>query len=104
MKKLMLVAVVSILIIGSAFKVIENNRGIGRVQKTTGKDVYIFSEPIQPYDVVFEIKATVVKLVGCPDIQEIVDAVVKKGLKDGKEFDGVVIGSGRRDIAIKYKD
>lgn len=80
-----------------------NNNGTGQVQKITGKYVFIYAEPTQPYDVVFEVKSVMVPLMSCPSISDMAAAVVKKALKEDKEFDAVVIGAGKRDIAIKFK-
>lgn len=106
MKKLLLIAIAVLFFTAFTFKGDDDKRGLGRVQKITGKDVYIHCEPEHPYDVVFEVKVVPFGMT-CPSIADMADMVVRKALKisdkEDKPFDAVVIGSGKKDIAIKYK-
>jgi hypothetical protein len=95
----------------SAFKMArpsEQEKSIGTVRKMTGKYVFIFTEPAQPYEVAFEVKATVMNFLTCPTISEMANAVVSTALIQSKKenipFDAVVIGDGRKDIGIKFKE
>ena len=84
------------------------DKSLGRVQKMSGKLVFMYSEPVNEYDVAFEIKSPGIvwsNPEATPD--GIADFVVKRAMKiskeENKEFDGVVIGSGKIDIAVKFK-
>ncbi|HLO59231.1 MAG TPA: hypothetical protein VK179_10845 [Bacteroidales bacterium] len=83
----------------------DKDLSLSRVQKMSGKYVFINSEPINEYEVAFEIKGFTLGHFDTPD--EISNFVVKNALKisgkDHKDFDGVIIGSGKVDIAIKFK-
>jgi len=86
----------------------DKDNSLGRVQKMTGKYVFMYCEPTNDYDVAFEIKSPAV-VWKSPDATPdgIANFVVKRAMKiseeDNKDFDGVVIGSGKIDIAIKFK-
>ena len=86
----------------------DKDKSLGRVQKMTGKYVFMYCEPTNDYDIAFEIKSPGV-VWSAPDATPdgIANFVVKRAMKiskeDNKEFDGVVIGSGKIDIAIKFK-
>jgi hypothetical protein len=86
-------------------KIQDKDLSLARAQKMSGKYVYLFSEPLNDYDVAFEIKGFTLGNFDTPD--EIANFVVKNALKisskEHKDFDGVVIGSGKVDIAIKFK-
>lgn len=85
------------------------------VQSVNGKDIYLLSEPTRPYDVVFEYNDTYV-FIGRPTINDYVNfsvkSAIKKGEKDSKQFDAILINpnktysaiEGKKDKAIKYKD
>lgn len=82
------------------------DKGLARVEKKTGKYIFLECEPVQEYDVAFEIKVT---LFAVPEnVQAWVEPVLKKALKisekEHKEFDAIVMKTGQRsDIAIKFK-
>jgi hypothetical protein len=83
----------------------EKDLSLARVQKMSGKYVFLSCEPLNDYDVAFEIKGFTLGHFDTPD--EMANFVVKNALKisskEHKEFDGVVVGSGKVDIAIKFK-
>ena len=85
-----------------------DDMSLGRAQKMSGKYVFMYSEPANEYEVAFEVKSPGIVWSGpeaTPD--GIADFVVKRAIKiskeENKDFDGVVIGSGKIDIAIKFK-
>lgn len=83
----------------------EKDLSMARTQKMSGKYVFLECEPINEYVVAFEIKGFTMGHFNSPN--EISNFVVKNALRIGKkqniEFDAVVIGSGKADIAIKFK-
>jgi len=83
----------------------EKDLSLARVQKMSGKYVFLSCEPVNDYDIAFEIKGFTIGQFASPD--EIANFVIKNALrvvkKENKEFDGVVIGSGKVDIAITFK-
>jgi hypothetical protein len=86
----------------------EKDNALSRVQKMSGKHVFMYSEPINEYDVAFEVKSPGIAW-SSPEATPdgIANFVIKKAMKiskeQNKEFDGVIIGSGKIDIAIKFK-
>jgi hypothetical protein len=83
----------------------EKDLSLARAQKMSGKYVFLKCEPVNDYDVAFEIKGFTLGNFDTPD--EIANFVIKNALKisakENKDFDGVVIGNGKVDIAIKFK-
>lgn len=81
----------------------EKDCSLARVSKASGKWVFIRCEPACDYDVAFEVSPR-----GNENTPEgianlIVTDALKVGKKKGLDFDAVVIGSGKKDIAIKFK-
>jgi hypothetical protein len=85
----------------------EHDKSLARVQKMSAKYVFINSEPIADYDVVFEIKSGVTWSAPEATPNGIANFVIKRAFKiseaEKKDFDGVIIGSGKIDVAIKFK-
>jgi hypothetical protein len=83
----------------------EKDLSLGHVQKMSGKLVFLNCEPVNNYDIAFEIKVISLGSFKSPD--DIANSVVKNALKtskkDNMEFDAVIVGSGRIDVAIKFK-
>ncbi len=83
----------------------EKDLSLARVQKMSGKLVFLSCEPVSSYDVAFEIRGVTLSTMKTPN--EMANFVVKNALRiskrDSIEFDGVVIGSGKVDIAITFK-
>lgn len=88
----------------------EKDLSLARVQRVSGKLVFIRCEPVNAYNVVMEVEPF--NWGGSKDTPEkIADFVVTRCLKKAKgnkkkadiDFDAVVIGSTRKDIAIKFK-
>lgn len=83
------------------------DNAIARVRKNEGKLVFIECEPIGNYDIAGKYNISGVGqqlLLGtCPTHQEKVDKLIKKAGKDKLEFDGVMYGSSKNDLVIKFK-
>lgn len=81
----------------------EKDYSLARVTKVTGKFVFMRCEPINNYDVVFDVNPWG----SAKNPEEIANLIVTDALKVGKkkglDFDAVVIGSTKKDIAIKFK-
>ncbi|MBW8050773.1 MAG: hypothetical protein FVQ77_10655 [Cytophagales bacterium] len=100
-----------ILLVGAtfflAFSSVQDSKdkSLARVQKMSGKYVFINAEPVQEYDVTFELK---IVAMGFDSPDDMSSKVMKKALKIAEkkniDFDGVVLGSGKIDVAIKFKD
>lgn len=83
--------------------VIEKDFSLARVSKVSGKWVFMRCEPIQDYDVVFDVAPWGSGKTPEDIANLIVTDAIKVGKKKKIEFDAVVIGSTKRDIAIKFK-
>ena len=78
---------------------------LARVSKMSGKYVFMQSEPINDYDVVYELKGVAFSDFESPT--EIADFVLKRARKmedkEQKPYDAVIVGSNKVDLAIKFK-
>ena len=74
-----------------------------KAQMVDGIYVFINSVPSQPYETAFQIETKVAGGFGCPSINDLAKAVVKSARKNGLPFDAVILGSGKIDLAIKFK-
>lgn len=83
------------------------DNAIARVKKNEGKLVFIECEPVVNYDIIGKYSVSGVGqqlLLGtCPSHQEKIDKIIKKATKEKLSFDGVVYGSSKNDVAIKFK-
>lgn len=79
---------------------------MGRVTRMSGKYIFINCEPVNDYEVVYEVKT--VLLGGVTSTNAMVDAVMvnakKMEKKDPKPYDALIIGSNKYDLAVKFKD
>ena len=103
-KKLLIPVIIFSIFFSFAFVNSEKDLSLGRVSKMTGKYVFFYSEPTNEYDVAFDVTAVAF---GSKSISEMGDLVVRTALrkseKENKPFDAVIIGGGKKDIAIKFK-
>jgi len=88
-----------------------DDKGLGRVQKIAGKEVYVLSEPVRDYDVIETLTTNLsTALMGKPDpINKQLEEVIQRGLKrvdKGKiqPFDAAVTSDGENITLIKFKD
>lgn len=111
MKKLFRI-ILPILIIGSAFLFMVGfkpgdppEKHLAKVTDVRGKPVFVNSTPVAPYDVAFEIKIKVTKAGGfaCPSVLDMANALVKHADKEGLPYDAIIMGSGKIDLAIRFK-
>lgn len=89
------------------------SRGIGRVKKINGLDVYVLSEPLLDYQNVVQrsggakmksfITGGVVNNSIEDDVEQFVRRLQKEAEADGKTIDAVVYSGGKNAIGIKYK-
>lgn len=88
----------------------QDNKGLGRVQKILGKEVYVLCEPLREYDIVDKKTTSVTSnLVGRQTIQKQMQEVINRQLKDlekgkSKDFDAVLTDDGDVVVMIKFKD
>jgi ribosomal protein L25 (general stress protein Ctc) len=111
MKKTILVM---LLVSITALAFSQDKNGIARVNRIDGVDVYFMSEPLNEYEVVFDVgtglKASSMLTGGLVNegVSEKASQFVKKAIKEAKqekyEFDAIVYSSGKKVIAVKFKD
>ena len=79
---------------------------VGRAAQLQGKYVFYYAQPMAAYDVAFTFASTPT-FNGCPNVAELADACLKSALMEAgaqnRSFDAIIIGTGSRDIAIKFK-
>jgi hypothetical protein len=110
MNKLLALAV---LVIVTTTAQAQDGKGLARVQRIDGVEAYFMSEPINDYDVVFDVttglKATSVITGGLINegvsekASQYVKRAIKEAKKDGHEFDAIIYSSGKRIVAVKFK-
>lgn len=108
MKKLFTLLVsVSLLICG--FRV-EDEKGLARVNKVQGVEVYVLSEPLRDYEVISDVGtglSTTSAVTGGLVNESIADKIsnfVRKAMKQNSRIDAVVYSSGKRIVGIRFKD
>ncbi|MBE7443699.1 MAG: hypothetical protein HS119_14725 [Flavobacteriales bacterium] len=83
------------------------DNAIARVKKNEGKLVFVQCEPLANYDIAGKYNISGVgqqiMLGSCPTHQQKIDKLIKKAGKDKLDFDGVMYGSSKNDLAIKFK-
>jgi hypothetical protein len=92
----------------------QDQKGIARVNRIDGVDVYFMNEPLNNYEVVFDvssgIKASSILTGGLVNegVSEKASQFVNRAIKIAKEekyqFDAIIYSSGKKIIAVKYKD
>ena len=92
----------------------QDQKGLARVNRIDGVDVYFMNEPLNDYEVVFDVstglKATSLITGGLINegVSEKAAQYVKKAIKEAKkdnhEFDAIIYSSGKKVIAVKFKD
>jgi hypothetical protein len=80
---------------------------IARVKKQEGKLVFVQCEPLMNYEIagkfnIFGVGQQVL-LGTCPTHQQKIDKLLQKASKDRLDFDGVIYGSTKNDLVIKFK-
>jgi hypothetical protein len=82
------------------------DNAICRVKRNEGKYVFIECEPLTDYEIEGKYNISGVGqqiIIGtCPSHQEKVDKLLKKASKDNLDFDGVMYGSSKNDLVIKF--
>jgi ribosomal protein L25 (general stress protein Ctc) len=92
----------------------QDQKNLAKVQKINGIEVYVLSEPLRDYDVVFggdnKIQWTSFLTAGLVNesienkLSKFVKAVQEKSEEDGTEFDAVVYTDGKNVSAIKFTE
>lgn len=79
----------------------EKDYSLSRAQRISGKLVFMNSEPLQEYEVVFQVKPF---YMGSPETpHELAEPVVKKAINERQDFDAIIMNVGKRHIAVKFK-
>lgn len=82
------------------------DKSLARVQKVSGKYVFLNCEPLNEYEVIYEVKAVPLSTSSVSSTDKISNFVLNKALKmkkkQGKDFDALIIGTSKFDLAIKF--
>jgi hypothetical protein len=107
---LMLIMLVFTAIIAFGTSSNQDNKGLARVQKILGKEVYVLCEPLREYEIVDK-KTTLLSstLAGRQTIQKQMQEVINRQLKEvekgkSKDFDAVLTDDGDVVLIIKFKE
>jgi ribosomal protein L25 (general stress protein Ctc) len=92
----------------------QDQKGLARVNRIDGIEVYFMNEPLNDYEVVFDVgtglKATSLITGGLINegVSEKASQFVKKAIKEAKEerydFDAIIYSSGKKIVAVKFKN
>ncbi len=89
------------------FKDKSKDNSIARVKRNEGKYIFVQCEPLANYDVIYKGDVSgigqQILLGSCPTLQEKIDKLLKRATKSKKDFDGIIYGSSKNDLAIKLK-
>ena len=115
MKKLnfVLIAALAVLMLAfSSFRLTQSGddkKGLARVTKIQGVEVYLMSEPLREYETIEEIGSGIQlgSSINTPEINNLAEHFVKVALKAGekqkKQVDAIIYSSGKKAIAIHFK-
>ena len=82
---------------------------LARVERISGKYIFLNSEPVAEYDIAFMVEIKVIwdnsQINSLDKISNLVlNKALKTAEKEGKDFDALIIKSGQKqDLAIKFK-
>lgn len=83
----------------------EKDLSLAKVNKMSGKYVFMECEPVNDYEIVYELTGFTLGNWDSP--KEIADFVFKLARKEKekqqKEYDAIIVGSNKTDLAIKFK-
>jgi DNA-binding FrmR family transcriptional regulator len=112
MKKSLLITLFLLCLVKTGFS--QTNKGLARVTKMQGYEVYALCEPLREYEVVFDVttgaKASSMLTGGVVNegVSDKLSQFVNRAMKEAKEkkqdFDAVVYTGGKKVVAVKFKD
>lgn len=92
----------------------QDQKGLARVNKIDGVEVYFMNEPLNDYEVVFDVgtglKASSLLTGGLVNegVSEKASQFVRRAIKEAKEekheFDAIIYSSGKKIVAVKFKN
>ena len=83
----------------------DEKKGLARVQKIEGIEVYVMSEPLREYEVVGDVSVYDTGF-GEQYVDDWMNKYVKKAKKlveDGKQVDAIIYTNGKKATAVKFK-
>lgn len=96
------VLLLSVILVSSfILKSQEDNRELARVEKISGKEIYLFSEPLQTYKVVEDYNNSKNLISSC-NLRNIVDSYLKRAEKDKVKFDALYMNAEEDIFLIKF--
>ncbi|MDO1451141.1 hypothetical protein Q0590_33010 [Rhodocytophaga aerolata] len=112
MKKTFLIAFLLVSLVTVGFS--QSTKGLARVTKMQGYEVYALCEPLREYEVVFDVttgaKASSMLTGGVVNegISDKLSQFVNRAMKEAKEknqtFDAILYSGGKKVVAIKFKE
>ncbi len=111
MKKIFVIALLLVSLIHTGFS--QSEKGLARVTKLQGYEVYALCEPLREYEVVFDVttgaKASSMLTGGVVNegisdkLSQFVNRAMKEAKENKKEFDAIIYSGGKKIVAIKFK-
>ena len=108
--KRLLFTITFVILISSNLLAEDNEKGLARVQKVQGKEVYVMCEPVKEYETVETINTQVMQmLTEDASIEKMVKVMVERAINKEKKgkvkpFDAIITSDGDTAILIKFKE
>jgi DNA-binding FrmR family transcriptional regulator len=112
MKKTFVIAFLLLCLVKVGFS--QSDKGLARVSKLQGYEVYALCEPLREYEVVFDVtsgaKAASMLTGGMVNegVSDKLTQFVNRAVKEAKEkkqtFDAIVYSGGKKVVAVKFKE
>lgn len=109
-KKILIIGAITslllnVLFLSSGFRPEESQDGLAKVEKQSGVELYLYSEPLKKYDVIGTCGDAEFLHMGSLHIEDFVNHIVKKLVNQNvdKHIDGILYNGGNTASAIRFK-
>ncbi len=112
-KKPLFLVIITVLLSSFTVHQDDTKKGIARVNKMHGVEVYFMSEPLRAYKVIvesgglidnFNVNTVTRKPTTADKAGQLVKATIKKATKEGFEIDAVLYSNGKSAVGIQFTD
>lgn len=101
MNKYWIILLLAVLISSFILRKPNQDKGLGRVEKIDGKEIYLFSEPLQAYKVVGDYNNSKNIISSC-NLRNLIDSYLKRAQKDKIKFDALYMDTSDNIYLIQF--
>jgi hypothetical protein len=87
-----------------SFKYYEDTKGLARVQKLKGKEVYVMCEPLRDYNVVETVGSALAIRTSSCKVDNLVESFMNKAMRQDVDFDAVIVDGDNKATLVKFKN